>query len=233
MSPEASDKILLIRQCYLFSDAAYESVARLAAASSVETLPRRREIFAADDPPDGLRILVSGLIRIWINDAEGRELTLSLVEPGECFGEIALLDRSARTTNATVVDKAQILLLRQSVFEAVLDKDPILARHLIVLLCDRLRKNTEDLRGFAFRDMGARLAQKLCDLAMAHADLDGDTARFTRKFSQTDLANMLGVTREAVNKRLAALCYDEILSIDAGWITILDMPGLQNLAERT
>lgn len=220
----------LIRQCYLFADAADDSIRRLARLSQIETLPKRREVFAAGDPSDGLRILVSGLVRTWISDAEGRELTLTLIEPGEAFGEIALLDGSERSANATVLEPAQVLLLRQSAFDDVLDEDIGLARHLIVLLCDRLRRNTEDLRGFAFHDMGARLAGKLYDLAMAHADVTGNTARFERKFSQTELANMLGATREAINKRLAGLSYDGVLSIDAGRITIIDLPELRRLA---
>ena len=231
MTDKADDTIKLIRRCYLFSDAQQDSLKRLAQLSHIETLPKNREVFAAGDPPDGLRILMSGLVRTWINNAEGRELTLTLIEPGDAFGEIALLDGAARSANTTVIEPARLLLLRQAAFDEVLDDDPALMRHLIVLLCDRLRRNTDDLRGFAFQDMGARLAAKLFELTMVHAELSGNTAVFGRKFSQTELANMLGATREAINKRLAVLSYDSVLSIKNGLITIHDLKALQALGQ--
>jgi CRP-like cAMP-binding protein len=227
MTQATQDRAALIRQCYLFEDATPESIAQLAASSTLETRARRTDVFDAGDEPDGMRVLISGLVRIWINDAEGRELTLTLIEPGEAFGEIALLDGAPRTANASVLEPAQMLLLRKSAFDAVLATDPGLAQHLIVLLCDRLRRNTSDLHGFAFQDIGTRLAAKLHDLAMGHAELDGDAARFTGRFSQTELAQMLGVTREAVNKRLAALCVDGILAIEEGRITVRSLAALR------
>jgi CRP-like cAMP-binding protein len=227
MTRATEDRAALIRHCYLFAEAQPASIAQLAASSTLETRARRTDVFEAGDAPDGMRVVVSGLIRIWINDAQGRELTLTLIESGEAFGEIALLDGAARTANASVLEPAQMLLLRKTAFDAVLETDPGLARHLIVLLCDRLRRNTSDLRGFAFQDVGMRLASKLHDLAMGHADLSGDMARFTNRFSQTELAQMLGVTREAVNKRLAALCCDGILSIEEGRITVLSLAALR------
>jgi len=227
MTPATRERAELIRQCYLFEEAQPESIAQLAASSTLETRARRTDVFDAGDAPDGMRVVVSGLIRIWINDAQGRELTLTLIEPGEAFGEIALLDGAARTANASVLETAQMLLLRKAAFDAVLETDPGLARHLIVLLCDRLRRNTSDLRGFAFQDVGARLAAKLYDLAMGHAELSGDEARFGARFSQTELAHMLGVTREAVNKRLAAMVCDGILSMDEGRITVRSLAALR------
>jgi CRP-like cAMP-binding protein len=231
MTEAKTDKADVIRQCYLFAEAGAQSLGRLAAQSQFETVPKRKAIFAEGDASDGLRIVVSGLVRIWINDAEGRELTLNLMEAGDAFGEIALLDGAARTANATAEEPTRYLLLRQSSFDAVLAEEPALARHLIALLCERVRANTADLYGFAFQDMQARLAGKLYELALSHSEMPGDnTARFTRKFSQTELAAMLGATREAINKRLAALSGQGVVAIEGGWLTILDLQALRRLA---
>lgn len=225
-----TDKAEIIRRCYLFTDASTDSIARLAQCSLVETAPRNRSLFETGDEVDGLRILIDGLIRIWINDIEGRELTLTLVEPGEAFGEIALLDGDLRSANATVADASRMLLLKRDAFDRVLDDDPRLARHLIVLLCDRLRRNTQDLHGFAFQDLRVRLGQKLCELAMAHAEMEGKRAKMTRKFSQTELAQMLGATREAINKRLSAMSFDGVVIVRNGWIEIPDLDDLGAVA---
>jgi len=228
-----SDKADIIRKCYLFTEASADSINRLADYSLVETAPRNRSLFEAGDEVDGLRIVIDGLIRIWINDIEGRELTLTLIEPGEAFGEIALLDGDLRSANATVADASRILLLKRDAFDKVLDDDPNLARHLILLLCDRLRRNTQDLHGFAFQDLRVRLGQKLYELAMAHAEMDGQGAKMTRKFSQTEFAQMLGATREAVNKRLAAMSFDGIVIVKNGWIEIPYLDALRREAERS
>ena len=102
----------------------------------------------------------------------------------------------------------------------------MLARHLIQLLCELLRRNTEAMSAFAFLDLDSRLARKLHDLALAHAERDGTTARFTRRFSQTDLGQMLGATREAVNKRLAVLTLDGLVTQADGVFVIPDSSAL-------
>lgn len=228
-----TDKAEVIRKCYLFTEASADSITQLAECSLLETAPKNRSLFETGDEVDGLRILIDGMIRIWINDIEGRELTLTLVESGEAFGEIALLDGDLRSANATVADESQMLLLKRDAFDRVLDDDPKLARHLILLLCDRLRRNTQDLHGFAFQDLRVRLGQKLYELAMAHADMDGKGAKMTRKFSQTEFAQMLGATREAINKRLSAMSFDGIVLVKNGWIEIPDLDALRREAEQT
>ena len=150
-----------------------------------------------------------------------------MIEAGEAFGEIALLDGDLRSANATVIEASEMLLLKRSAFDEILESDPKLARHLIILLCDRLRGNTQDLRVFAFQDLRVRLSQKLFELAMAHAEIDGKFAKMKRKFSQTEFAHMLGATREAVNKRLSAMSFDGVVTITNGWIEIPDLDALQ------
>ena len=157
---------------------------------------------------------------------EGRELTLALLEPGEVFGEIALLDGLPRSANATAIEKSECLLTPASAFSAALMHDHQLAVHLIELLCEMLRRNNEAIGAFAFLGLDGRLAQKLHDLAMAHAVLDDGAARFTRRFSQLDLAQMLGVSREAVNKRLSIFAHDGLVLQTDGLFEIPDLSAL-------
>ncbi|MBW8640096.1 Crp/Fnr family transcriptional regulator [Hoeflea sp. WL0058] len=221
--------IAAIRSCYLFAGADQDSVAALARSSRIVSYPAGSTIFMEGDESDGLRVVLSGLTRIWIADADGRELTLALMEPGDPFGEIALLDGLPRTANATVIEATECLFTSQEVMVDLLVRDPRLARHLIQLLCEILRRNTEALSGFAFLGLDGRLAQRLHELALAHAEIEGSRARFTRKFSQTDLAQMLGVTREALNKRLKTLVHDGLVKQANGMIAI---PNLAALAAR-
>ncbi|HCQ66559.1 MAG TPA: hypothetical protein DIU07_16055 [Rhodobacteraceae bacterium] len=215
-----------IRKCHLFASADDPSVAALALASRFVRFRAQQGLFMAGDPPDGLYVLQSGLVRIWIADEDGRELTIALMEPGDPFGEIALLDGLPRTANATALEPTECLLTPPAALDAALEGYPTLARHLIDLLCEHLRRNTAEMGAFAFLDLDSRLAQKLHDLAVAHSVIDGGAARFTRRFSQSDLAQMLGVTREAVNKRLGAFAHDGLIVRAGGQTTVPDLGAL-------
>lgn len=222
-----------LRNCYLFADADARSVEVLARSSHMVRHAAGRTIFLAGEESDGLYLVRSGLVRIWVADSEGRELTLKLMEAGDSFGEIALLDRLPRSASATAVEDTTCLLTPVSAMDAAMELNPKLARHLIELLCEILRRNTRELSGFAFLNLDARLAQKLHDLALAHAEMDGRSARFTRRFSQTDLAQMLGATREAVNKRLAAMAHDGLVVQKDGHVTLPDLAALAARARQS
>ena len=215
-----------LRRCHLFAGADDLSVATLAKASRIVRYRARQTLFMAGDAPDGLYVLQSGLVRIWISDADGRELTIALMEPGDPFGEIALLDGLPRTANATALEPTECLLTPPAALDAALDGNLQLARHLIDLLCEYLRRNTAEMGAFAFLGLDSRLAQKLHDLALAHSVIDGGAARFTRRFSQSDLAQMLGVTREAINKRLGAFAHDGLIVQADGQTTLPDLAAL-------
>jgi CRP-like cAMP-binding protein len=223
------DPVAALRNGYLFADADARTLERLGRSSRVIRHRAGSTLFDMGDDSDGLHIVLSGLVRIWVADPEGRELTLTLLEPGDPFGEIALLDRLPRTASATAIEETSCLLTPVEAMDYALDQSPALARHLIQLLCEILRRNTRDLSDSAFLSFDGRLAQKLHDLALSHAETDGKSARFSRRFSQTELSQMLGVTREAINERLAALAHDGLVGQSEGRINILDLP---TLAER-
>ena len=216
-----------IRSCFLFSVADQQSLVRIARASRVIRYGPGEMLFATGDPADGLRIILSGLVRVWIADEGGKELTLSLLEPGDPFGEIALLDGLPRSANATEIEGGKCLFLPKTIVDDALSQDLTLSRHIIHLLCEMLRRNTEFLGGFAFQGLDARLARVIFDLATAHGVLEADTLRLNRKFSQTDLGQMLGVTREAINKRLVSLVHDGLLQLVDGYIIVTDLDRLR------
>ncbi|MEM8555034.1 MAG: Crp/Fnr family transcriptional regulator [Pseudomonadota bacterium] len=222
----SDDRLQTVRSCHLFSGADGDSLVPLAAASYLERFSSGGHIFAAQDEADGLRIVLSGQVRIWIDNSEGRELTLALLGDGDPFGEIALLDGLPRTANATCLEETSCLFLPAHAMQVALANDAALARHLVLSLCEMLRQNIGTINGFAFAGLVTRLALKLQELAVDHAEIDGQTARFTRRFSQTDLAHLLGVTREAVNKRLKVLEHDGLIVQDGGRLVIPDMSAL-------
>src|SRR5690606_27644293 len=136
-----------------------------------------------------------------------------------------------RSANATAIEATSCLLTPASALDAALAGNRDLARHIIQLLCEVLRRNTEEMSAFAFLGLDGRLARKLHDLALAYAEMGGREARFTRSFSQTELGQMLGATREAVNKRLAVLIMDGLIAQHDGVLTIPDLRALAARAQ--
>lgn len=104
------------------------------------------------------------------------------------------------------------------------------SRDLIYSLCELNRRNLETISSFAFSNLDIRLSKLLCELAVDHANIDGNRAVFSRKFSQTDLALLLGVTREAVNKRFKSLEQEGLVEVDK---SVLVLPNFQELSARS
>ncbi len=225
------NKDQILRACFLFADASDTSLVPIVKASRTESYRRGAEVFAADDPADGLRIVLSGQVRIWMADSQGRELTLAFLGDGDPFGEIALLDGLPRTAHATATEATRCLFVPKAAMERALVEDQKFAGQLILSMCELLRRNLGTISGFAFEGLDARLAQVLYNLAFDHAEIDGSTARFQRRFSQTDIAQLLGVTREAVNKRLKGLEADDLVVVEGGRMIIRDMTALAERAE--
>lgn len=220
----------LVRASVLFRDANARAVDRLVSMSGLRHLQRGEILFTQGDEGDGLYAVHSGLVRIWLGSSSGKELTLGLMEPGDVIGEIALLDGLPRTANAVAAEDTILLAIRRETFLALIREEPQLGVHVIELLCERLRRNTDMLGEFAFRDVRSRLANKLVELATGHGHSTPQGTEIRLRLSQSELASMLGATREAVNKQLAAWAHQEIVAVERGRIVLCDLGKLRQLA---
>src|SRR5215510_15452885 len=159
-----SERQALIRRSFLFRDVAQPILERLAALSVTKQLERRETLLSRGDEGDALYVVVDGLVRIWVGSDSGKELTFSMMEPGDVFGEIALLDGLPRTANATAQESTVLLVIQRSAFLSVLDNEPTLGRHIIELLCERMRLKTNLWSDFASANLPCRLPRNLADL---------------------------------------------------------------------
>jgi CRP/FNR family transcriptional regulator, cyclic AMP receptor protein len=212
----------LIRNSVIFGGLDDESLRALVQVGRTRRIRKGTMLFQQGDEGDALYGVVDGLIRICIVGESGKELTLGLMEPGDIFGEIALLDGLPRSADAYAAEDATLLVIDRAQFTPMLERGGKIARHVIELLCERLRENTERLGEQAFLNLQARLARKLQALAVAHGRRDARGITIDVKLSQTELAQMLGVTREAVNKQLQTWTKLGVVHFDRGRITIAD-----------
>lgn len=216
----------LLRRSFMFSDIDPDLLQQIASLSRIRRLDKGAVLFQRGDDGDALYGVMAGLICISISNDAGKELTIAVLEPGDVFGEIALLDGLSRSASAYAAEDSILLAIERSTFLELLEREPRIARHVIELLCERLRANTDKLGEYAFMSLGARLAKRLHALSIAHGRRGPDGVRIEVKFSQTDLAHMLGATREAVNKQLRLLASQGLIQLDQGYITIKDMARL-------
>jgi CRP/FNR family transcriptional regulator, cyclic AMP receptor protein len=175
--------------------------------------------------------VLAGQVRISSPSPDGREIVLNMINAGEVFGEIALLDGKDRTADAVAQTDCELLVIERRSFVPFLTSNPEVALRLLAVLCDRLRRTTEQVEDMLFRDLPSRLAKKLLNLAAASDERTAGGARIATRLSQREIGTMVGMSRESVNKQLRQWQLDGIVASEQGCILLIDERALQNLAE--
>jgi CRP-like cAMP-binding protein len=193
------DKHTLLATHFLFRDLDDAIVERIMALGTTRRLAADEVLFLKGDEGDALYGVLGGRVRIGIGAASGKEVTLAIMEPGDIFGEIALLDSMARSADASAMAQSQLFTIRRREFVDYLEREPGLATHLLRLVCGRVRSTSELVEDSAFLALPARLAKRLLGLASVGRAAPG-AAVVT--LSQQELGRLLGTSRETVNKHL-------------------------------
>jgi CRP-like cAMP-binding protein len=188
-------------------------------------------IFLKDSPGRGMMAVLRGKVRISASAPDGREIVLNVIEKGQVFGEIALLDGKDRSADALAMEDCDLLVIERRDFVPFLESRPGLALRLIGILCERLRRTTQQVEDVLFLDLPSRLAKKLLDLAASSGKRLPTGIRLEGKLSQREIGNMIGLSRESVNKQLALWQDEGIIALDKGVITITDEAALRGLVE--
>jgi len=200
-----------------------------------ETMGRRRYrrlevIFHEGDPGDSLHIIVAGRVKITRQSLEGDEAIIATLGTGESFGEVVLLDGAARSATATAMEPTETVVLTRLNFERLVDGGSPFRWSLLGGVAHRIRRLTDQLAEVHFLDIGGRLALTLTRLADEAAPGARTDVRLARPLTQTDLAAMVGGTRQRVNQILGELADEGLVAIDAGGIVVRDVAALRNRA---
>jgi CRP-like cAMP-binding protein len=175
--------------------------------------------------------VLSGRVRIGAYSEDGREIILNMIEPGQLFGEIALLDGKERSADATAMGKTTLLMLDRRDFVPFLEHNPKIMIRLFDVLCDRVRQTSEMVESIAFLDFGERLAKLLLQMAKNYGQENERGLLINLRISQADLGNLIASTRESVNRQLNAWVQEGIIALEQGRIVILDREMLQLTAQ--
>jgi CRP-like cAMP-binding protein len=192
----------VLQRNYLFRGLAPAAIDRLAALAVRRTYDKGEVVFAQGDQGDALYGVASGRVRISASGIGGQEVFLNIMEPGDTFGEIAVMDGLPRTAGATALDQATLIVIKRQDFLNLLEREPQLGIHLLKLLCERLRWTSELVEESAFLAGEARLAKRLLILASLHGRAT-EVGVLELAISQAELARFLGISRQIVNQHLS------------------------------
>ncbi|HEY2540747.1 MAG TPA: Crp/Fnr family transcriptional regulator [Stellaceae bacterium] len=191
----------LLSTHFLISKMPQRALDDLVKFTTVAQFEPHREIFSKGDPGDCLYGILAGRVRIFSSSPDGDEIMLNVLESGELFGEIALLDGSTRTASAAAMEQTDLMRIHRDHFLPYIRANPDLLLSMLTLLCNRLRWSSSMIEDTAFLPLPARLAKRLLVLG-EHYRRPG-TQAVTVPLSQHELGSMVGVSRETTNKQLA------------------------------
>lgn len=176
--------------------------------------------------------VAKGAVRVSSVSLSGKQVTLTYVEPGTWFGDIALFDGLPRTHDASAHGETTLLIVRKSDFKELLSQHVELYDALLRLNCRRLRLMFDQIEDLNTRPLAARLAKQVLLLARAYGIEQGDEIRIGLQLAQEDLAQLLGASRQRVNQELKGFERDGAVRIEPTRLVVLSKDKLLAIAER-
>src|SRR6267378_2122531 len=226
--PFASNKLAVLRKHPIFCDLEPEAFDQLCRYAKHTTLKRGAAIFSKGDPGNSLFAVISGTVKMSISSPDGRSAIFNLIGAGDIFGEIALLDGQARTADATANTNCEIFVIDRREFLPFVRSHPELAMKFVELLCGRVRWTSDQVEQVILQNLPGRLASALIRLAEKHKLEPGDR---TIAVTQQEISEMVGMTRESINKQLRVWATRSWVRLEHGAIVVLDAEPLQALVE--
>jgi CRP/FNR family cyclic AMP-dependent transcriptional regulator len=232
MPPGRGDpRVRILADTPLFASFTEAELVRLAQTSRSRSYREGEIIFMRDDPGNGLFVIQSGTVKVSIEAPDGQETLLAILRAGECLGEIAVLDGRARSASAAAMERTETVFVARDEFLRFLDAHPDAMRKVVLILCQRLRDASDHLADLVFHDVYGRLAKKLLELGEAHGRQRGSQVEIVLPLTQQDLANLVGASRESVNKAIKYYRDRGVLTIANHRITVLRADLLRQRVE--
>jgi CRP/FNR family transcriptional regulator, cyclic AMP receptor protein len=220
----------VLAQSPLFEALDADSAAGLELALSRRKLPRGHVVFAEGDPGDRLFVVLDGKVKLSRAAADGRENLLAVLGATEMFGELSLFDPGPRTATATTVTDATLASLDHDDLRPLLAQRPEVSVHLLQALSQRLRRTNDAMVDLVFTDVPGRVAKALLELSSKFGVVEGEGTRVRHDLTQEELAQLVGASRETVNKALSEFAHRGWLRLDGRSVVLLDPERLARRA---
>src|SRR5688572_4208236 len=212
------DRTMAIKAVPLFTQLSDRELDVIRAVASGKTYQRNAVVLTEGEMGDSLYMIQSGKVKVVIGDEEGREIILKILGPGDFFGEMSMIDKEPRSASVTTLEPATFLILTHAAFERCVEQAPRIAKVVMQILAQRVREADRKIGTLALMDVYGRVASTLLELAV----VTNGKLVVGEKLSQQDLANMVGASREMVNRILKDLVERGFISIESKNITIIN-----------
>jgi CRP-like cAMP-binding protein len=210
----------------LFAALDPDAAVALRASMIDRTLGRGTVLFHEGEPGDRLYVVMDGKIKLGHTSSDGRESLLALLGPGEMFGELSLFDPGPRTATATALTDARVAGLGHEALRPWLTGRPEVAESLLQALAQRLRRTNDAMADLVFSDVPGRVAKALLELGEKFGVTASDGLRVDHDMTQEELAQLVGASRETVNKALADFATRGFIRLESRSVTLLDVERL-------
>jgi CRP-like cAMP-binding protein len=217
----------------LFAGLSAEQLEKIAALAQVRSYAGREVVVNQGDPARALFAIVRGRLKVASCGPDGRDTVLGIMAEGEVFGEVALLDGGKRSATCTAIEPCELLVIDRAQFMELLESSPAIAVKLLDVLAQRLRRLSQRSEDAAFLDVPSRLARSLLDLATRFGEtvcVPSREIRISLKLSQQELGDLVGATRESVNKHLSDWTRQGIVKLQGGRMVISDIESVRRIA---
>jgi CRP/FNR family cyclic AMP-dependent transcriptional regulator len=188
------------------------------ALSTEKNYPKNAVVLTEGEMGDSLFMIQSGKVKVFIGDEDGREIILKILGPGDFFGEMSMIDKQPRSASVTTNEASMFLMLTHAAFERCVEQAPRIANMVMRVLAQRVREADRKIGTLALMDVYGRVASTLLELSV----YSNGKLMVGEKLSQQDLANMVGASREMVNRILKDLSERGFISIESKSITIIN-----------
>jgi CRP-like cAMP-binding protein len=209
----------LLRTVPIFSELSETDVTSLAQLLARRKYPKDAVVFFENEEGDSFFMIVQGRIKVTILGDDGREVILSMLGPGDFFGEMALLDNEPRSASAIAAEESELLSLSRADFQGVATKRSITGA-LIKVLTARLRRANHQISTLALLDVYGRVARVILDMAREEGRRLKDGRIAFRRATHQEIANRIGTTRETVTRMLKDLERQGLIQVDSKEIVV-------------
>jgi len=206
----------MLKNVSLFADLPEDAVNAVSALATTRTYSKNTIIISEGDDSDSLYVVLSGKVKVYLSDDEGKEIIINILSGGDYFGELALMDDEPRSASVMTLEESKLAVLSKTAFEDCLKKNPQVALPIIKGLSARLRNLTENVKSLALMDVYGRVARTLLEMA----EPVGENLVINQRLTQREIASMVGASREMVSRILKDLSVGGYITIQNKTITI-------------
>lgn len=229
-SSRAETIITSLRKHRILGNAQTEDLMALLRRSLVVAVPEREALFVEGSEGRAAVVVLQGYVKLRSTTASGREVVLEVCGPGSLFGELSVLNGWTRAADAVALSRCEVLSINGEALRTILTRSPEAMFALMGVLSRRLREATELVKDGADLPGPARLAKALSQLAATHAQAVPEGLRIDVQLSQRELGALTGLSRETINKQLAAWRDSGWIGLSSGEVTLLDAEALRRIA---